>query len=233
VDAYILIQTEPGLATTVMDSLVEGGVVNRAVAMTGSHDLLARINDVDWDELTSRLLTRLQRTPGVVRSSTSVVVPETRARTTLPSVPVFHRIARGEIHGLVFAKTESGTARDVARKVRALDGVLGAALVTGDHDLIIQISGRSIATLATTVLNQIQSTPGVMTTSTSLILAATPLTTPAPARRKPARRRKTTARKKPVRRKAAARKKTARRKASARKPVRRKTAARKKTARRR
>jgi DNA-binding Lrp family transcriptional regulator len=215
VDAYILIQTEPGLATTVMDSLVEGGVVDRAVALTGAHDLLARINNVDWDELTSRLLTRLQRTPGVVRSSTSIVVPETRARVSpKPSAPVFHKIARGEIHGLVFAKTESGTARDVARKVRALGGVLGVVLLTGDHDLIIQISGRSIERLATTVLGQIQSTPGVTSTSTSLVLAATPLTSPPARRRKPTRRKTAARRKTTARRKPAARRKPVRRRRS-------------------
>jgi len=216
VDAYILIQTEPGLATTVMDSLVEGGVVDRAVALTGAHDLLARINNVEWDELTSRLLTRLQRTPGVVRSSTSIVVPETRAIVSpKPSAPVFHKIARGEIHGLVFVKTESGTARDVARKVRALGGVLGVVLLTGDHDLMIQVSGRSIERLATTVLGQIQTTPGVTSTSTSLVLAATPLASPPPARRKKPTRRKTAARRKTTpRRKPAARRKPVRRRRS-------------------
>jgi DNA-binding Lrp family transcriptional regulator len=228
VDAYILIQTEPGLATTVMDSLVEGGVVDRALAITGSHDVFARINDVEWEELTDRLLYRLQRVPGVVRSSSSVVVPDaTRMRGGEKAFyPVFHVIARREIHALVFAKTESGTARDVAKVARSIPGVLGLALVTGDHDLIIQISGRSIERIATTVLREVQAIPGISTTSTSLILAATPLTTPTPARRKTARRkaaprRKAAARKKPVRRKAAARKKPVRRKAAARKPTRR------------
>ena len=195
-DAYVLLQTEPGLATTVMNALVESDLVDRALCITGDADVFARINDVSWSELRDRLLNRLQRVPGVVRSSTSFVVPTAAvARGLSPKFPVFHRIADADVHGLVFAGIASGSAHEVVRSVRALKGVLGLAVVTGEYDLIIQVQGRSIEQLATTVLQQIQTIPGITSTSTSLILAATPLRET--KRRKPAARRKA---RKPARR---------------------------------
>jgi DNA-binding Lrp family transcriptional regulator len=188
VDAYVLLQTEPGLATTVMNALVESNVVDRALCITGDADVFARINNVEWDELTDRLLNRLQRVPGVVSSSTSVVVP-TRAFTAGgPKHPVFAALGGGYIDGLVFVGTASGSTRDVVRVVRNMKGVLGLAVVTGDYDLIVQVRGRTIESLAATVLEQLQSIPGVTSTSTSLILAATPLRQAKSRARKPSRK---------------------------------------------
>jgi DNA-binding Lrp family transcriptional regulator len=189
VDAYVLLQTEPGLATIVMNSLVESGVVDRALAVTGEADVFARINNLEWNELTDRLLNRLQRVPGIVRSSTSIVVP-TRAVVpgTAPAHPVFHELRGAGIYALVFVKIAAGSARDVVKSVRAMKSVLGLAVVTGDHDLIVQVHGRTIERLAATVLSDIQAIPGVTSTTTSLILAATPLRRPKPAARKRARR---------------------------------------------
>jgi DNA-binding Lrp family transcriptional regulator len=198
VDAYVLLQTEPGLATTVMNALVESELVDRALCITGDADVFARINDVSWSELRDRLLNRLQRVPGVVRSSTSFVVPTAAvARGVSPKFPVFHRIADAGVDGLVFVGVAPGSAREVVRSLRAMKGVLGLAVVTGEYDLIIQVQGRSIEKLATTVLQEIQTIPGVTSTSTSLILAATPLREAKGRGRKPAARKKA---RKPARR---------------------------------
>jgi hypothetical protein len=59
----------------------------------------------------------------------------------------------------------------------------------------VQVQGSSIERLATTVIQQLHSIPGVTSTSTSLILAATPLREAKTRARKPARRAKTRARK--------------------------------------
>lgn len=187
-DAYVLLQTEPGLATTVMNALVESSVVDRALCITGDADVFARINNVEWDELTDRLLNRLQRVPGVVSSSTSVVVPTRAFGAIGPKHPVYLPLGGGYIDGLVFVGTAAGSTRDVVRAVRAMKGVLGFAVVTGDYDLIVQVRGRTIENLAATVLEQLQSIPGVMSTSTSLILAATPLRQAKSRARKPARK---------------------------------------------
>jgi DNA-binding Lrp family transcriptional regulator len=189
VDAYILVQTEPGLATTVMNALVESEIVDRALVITGAHDVFARVNDVEWDELKERLLTRLQRVPGIVRSETSIVVPaESVARIAVPRYPVFHRIASG-IDALVFVKIAAGTGSDVVRELADSAEVLGMAITTGNYDLIVQIHAGSIQRLASTVLKRIQSIPGVVDTTTSLIVAATPLKEgPSRARRRSAGR---------------------------------------------
>ena len=202
-DAYVLLQTEPGLATTVMNALTDSGLVDRALCITGDHDVFARVNNVEWSELKDRLLNRLQRVPGVVRSSTSVVVPaDAVARGTVPRMPVFHRIADKTIGALVFLNVEAGSARDVLRSGRDQKGVIGLAVVTGAHDMIVQVEGRSIERLANTVLSDLQTIPGVTNTTTALILAATPLREAAPRRRKTAtRKRKPAGRaRKPVRR---------------------------------
>ena len=191
-DAYVLLQTEPGLATTVMNALVEADVVDRALCITGDADVFARINDIDWPGLKDRLLNKLQRVPGVVRSSTHVVVPTGAvARGQVPLHPVFARIADEKtIYALVFVQIAAGSARDTVRAVREMKGLLGLAVVTGEYDLILQVSARSIEQLATTVLQQIHTVPGVTSTKTSLILASTPLRQPKSRARKPARRRK-------------------------------------------
>jgi DNA-binding Lrp family transcriptional regulator len=172
-----------------MNALVESDLVDRALCITGDADVFARINDVQWGELRDRLLNRLQRIPGVVRSSTSFVVPTASvARGVSPKFPVFHRIADAGIDGLVFVGVAAGSAREVVRSIRTMKGVLGLAVVTGEYDLIVQVQGRSIEQLATTVLQEIQTIPGVTSTSTSLILAATPLREAKRRSRKPAAR---------------------------------------------
>ena len=198
-DAYVLLQTEPGLAPTVMNALDESGLVDRALCITGDHDVFARVNDIEWSDLKDRLLNRLQRVPGVVRSSTSLVVPTSSvARTTGPRMPVFHRVADNTISALVFINIEAGAARDVVRAIAAHKGVLGLAVVTGGYDVIVQVEGRSIERLANTVLSDLQTIPGVTNTTTALILAATPL-------RDGASRKSTSRKRKPARRKAARR----------------------------
>ena len=76
------------------------------------------------------------------------------------------------------------------RAAREMKGLLGLAAVTGEYDLILQVGARSIEQLATTVLQQIHTIPGVTSTKTSLILASTPLRQPRSRARKPARRRR-------------------------------------------
>jgi DNA-binding Lrp family transcriptional regulator len=188
-DAYVLLQTEPGLATTVMNALVEAGVVDRALCITGEADVFARMNDISWAEMQDRLLNRLQRVPGVVRSSTHVVVPTgTVARGFIPLHPVYSPLGGTSIYGLVFVQVAAGSARDVVRSVREIKGLLGMAVVTGEYDLILQVGARTIEQLASTVLQQIHTVPGVTTTKTSLILAATPLRQSRARVRKPARK---------------------------------------------
>jgi DNA-binding Lrp family transcriptional regulator len=191
VDAYVLLQTEPGLATSVMNALVESTVVDRALCITGEADVFARINDVTWPELQDRLLNKLQRIPGVVRSSTHVAVPTSAIARGLivPYHVVYHPLGGPSIYGLVFVRMAAGSAGETVRAVREIKGVLGLAVVTGEFELIIQVSGRSIEQLGSTVLKQIHAIPGVTSTKTSLILAATPLRQ-AKRGRKPARRRR-------------------------------------------
>jgi DNA-binding Lrp family transcriptional regulator len=205
VDAYVLLQTEPGLASTVMNALVEGNVVNRALCITGEADVFARINNVDWAELKDRLLNRLQRVPGVVRSSTHVVVPTAAVvRGMGPKHPVYMELSPSAVDALVFVRIAPGSARETVRALNETKGVLGLAVVTGGVDLIVQVTSRSIEQLATTVLQQIHTIPGVTSTKTSLILTATPLRDGGARARKGTRKttRKTTrkAARKPVRR---------------------------------
>ena len=188
-DAYVLLQTEPGLAPTVMNALVEGGVVDRALCITGDADVFARINGVNWNDLKDRLLNKLQRVPGVVRSSTHVVVPTaTVARGAVPLHPVFSVVRDNAISALVFVQLAAGTARETVSSVRDIKGLLGLAVVTGEYDLIVQIAAPSIERLASTVLQQLHTIPGVTSTKTSLILAATPLKETRRRARKPARK---------------------------------------------
>jgi DNA-binding Lrp family transcriptional regulator len=227
-DVYLFIQTEPGMATSVMNALVESKAVTRAAAITGKHDVFARIDNVEFDDLGARLVDVVQRTPGVLRTTTAAGLPVSAAlsgRAKGPSFPIPTmplRSAPKQPQALVFLRTQPGMGEAALRKLAQARSVLSLALLTGDYDAVLQIAGPNLEAIARKVMREIHSVPGVLSTTTSLVAAITPLVAPAPARRR--RRRRATA----ARRGGTA----ARRRAPARKPAKKRTAAKKRTTRR-
>lgn len=175
-DVYLFIQTEPGLATTVMNSIVDAGMVSRAAIVTGPFDVFARIDGIEWDELAGRLVDGVHRVPGIVRTETAAALdPTTVMDTTIPIIKMPLRAATRDRVALVFASLQRGTAAEAVPALARTKGVLGLALITGNHDVLLQVAGRSIEEIAGTIMNRIHAIPGVMKTSTALVLRATPL----------------------------------------------------------
>ena len=180
-DLYLFIQTEPGLATTVMNTLTESKAVTRAASVTGAFDVFARIDDVDFDELTTRLVDRVQRTPGVVRTITAAgLSAEVMSIWPVPTMPL--RVDPALPQALVFVRLQPGSGTVAVERLAHSKSVLSFALLTGEYDAVMQVSGRTIEDIAKKVLRDIQTVPGVVSTSTSLVAAVTPL--PGRGRRK-------------------------------------------------
>lgn len=175
-DAYVFIQTEPGLAGPVMETLVSAKLAERVVAVSGKYDLIARVRNVDLAAMTGRLLEGVHRVPGVLRSNTAFMValqavaPDIRG---IPWVPYWLK-SWPAVVGLVLVDVQAGSGADVVRSLTGSRKIMGLALLTGEHDLMVQVGGASLEDVADIVLNTVQPLAGVWRTETMIVLGAVP-----------------------------------------------------------
>jgi len=178
-DVYLFIETEPGLAGVVMDQIVASGVATRAAVVTGPFDVFARIDDISWDDLAGRVLDGVHRIPGVRRTTSAPAVHVEQVASLvlpIPTAPFWAAAPRSESRiALVLCKIAAGTAETVAQTVARKKGVLAATFLVGDHDLLLQISGRDFDHLVKRVVDDLQSLPEITSTRTMLVLRSTPL----------------------------------------------------------
>ena len=74
VQAYILIQTEVGKASTVADVISKIAGVITAEDVTGPYDVIVRAQAPTVDELGRLVVAEVQRVPGITRTLTCPVV---------------------------------------------------------------------------------------------------------------------------------------------------------------
>jgi DNA-binding Lrp family transcriptional regulator len=74
VQAYILIQTEVGKASTVADVIAKIRGVLTAEDVTGPYDVIVRAEADTVDELGRLVVAEVQRVPGITRTLTCPVV---------------------------------------------------------------------------------------------------------------------------------------------------------------
>jgi DNA-binding Lrp family transcriptional regulator len=74
VEAYILIQTEVGQASSVARHVAAIAGVESAEDVTGPYDVIARVKAVDVDQLGRAVIARIQDVPGITRTLTCTVV---------------------------------------------------------------------------------------------------------------------------------------------------------------
>ena len=72
--AYVLIQTEVGRATDVVNAVRALPGVIEADDVTGNYDVIARAEAETVDELGRSVLAKVQRLEGITRTSTCLVV---------------------------------------------------------------------------------------------------------------------------------------------------------------
>ncbi len=74
VQAYILIQTDVGKATSVAEQVAAIDGVTLSEDVTGPYDVIARIEADDVNSLGSLVIAKIQDTPGVTRTLTCTIV---------------------------------------------------------------------------------------------------------------------------------------------------------------
>ena len=68
--------------------------------------------------------------------------------------------------GYVLINVQPGTEQEVHRCVRDLPHVTDATVLFGDHDLIVKLEAKDLATIAKAVVEHIRSVDGVVETKT-------------------------------------------------------------------
>ncbi len=74
VQAYVLIQTEVGMAPTVVRAIREIGGVTTAEDVTGPYDVIVRAEASTMDELGRLIIAAIQAVPGITRTLTCPVL---------------------------------------------------------------------------------------------------------------------------------------------------------------
>ena len=74
VQAYILIQTDPGKAAAVASEIAELKGVTQAEDVTGPYDVIVRAEAGNVDELGHLVVAKVQNIPGITRTLTCPVV---------------------------------------------------------------------------------------------------------------------------------------------------------------
>ena len=68
--------------------------------------------------------------------------------------------------GYVLINVKPGSEQDVHAKVSTLPHVCDATVLFGDHDLIVKLEAKDLATIAKAVVEHIRSVEGVLETKT-------------------------------------------------------------------
>ncbi len=74
------------------------------------------------------------------------------------------------ISAYVFIECTAGAAREVAREVSKIKGVLRANATTGPYDVIAQVEASDMNVLGDFIVTKIQLLPGVLRTQTNVIV---------------------------------------------------------------
>jgi DNA-binding Lrp family transcriptional regulator len=69
----------------------------------------------------------------------------------------------------ILVDTSPGKAREVAAKLRQVDGIREAHAVTGPHDIIVVAEASDVSALGELVVHKIQSVAGVNRSLTSIV----------------------------------------------------------------
>lgn len=74
VQAYVLVQTEVGMAASVAEAVSEIEGVVRVDAVTGPYDVVVLTEANSGDDLGTMVVSRVQRVPGITRTLTCSIL---------------------------------------------------------------------------------------------------------------------------------------------------------------
>jgi DNA-binding Lrp family transcriptional regulator len=73
------------------------------------------------------------------------------------------------VKAFILIDTSPGKAKEVAQKLRQVQGVSSAHAVTGPHDIIAVVESHDVSSLGEMVVQKIQSVTGVNRSLTSIV----------------------------------------------------------------
>lgn len=73
------------------------------------------------------------------------------------------------VKAFILIDTSPGKAKEVAQKLRQIQGISAAHAVTGPHDIIAMVESADVSSLGELVVQKIQSVTGVNRSLTSIV----------------------------------------------------------------
>ncbi|MEW6059145.1 MAG: Lrp/AsnC ligand binding domain-containing protein [Actinomycetota bacterium] len=173
-DAYVYLRVAPGKVEDVIIALRGGHGVRSAAAVVGAWDVMVALEAADFNAVANTVLRLIQPIEGVLRSYTTPVVPLDILSIHGGgwAIPTPMHREEGEAC-YVHIRAAAGSIAGIVEALGELEAISGVAVVAGDWDVLAEIP-LPWERAAPIVLDQIQSIPGVQTTSTSVAIPALP-----------------------------------------------------------
>jgi DNA-binding Lrp family transcriptional regulator len=176
-DAYVLVRTEPGRTRETADRAagLAGRGIRQSVVVTGEWDVVVAVEAESPQQLGEILMDQVLNDEAIAESQTAVVV-ESGSRSLIP-LPLPVRSVE-EMIALVFCKLDAALGREfpggmlgwvegVGTALQEVPGVQGAALVTGEYDLVVEVGADNWGAVSDGLLG-VAALPGVAATSTAV-----------------------------------------------------------------
>jgi DNA-binding Lrp family transcriptional regulator len=169
INAYVFVEDAHEADLDRMRGLVGGGSADmvqgapgmRAVGiLNGPYDAIVAVGVDTLDEL-RRIV--MQDIRGGQSPKTETVIA---LRPTLRPIPMSPDLP--PVVAFVRVKVQSGRANDVLEAVEGISGFVGAVLVAGSFDLLLEFGRNSVDEVAEVLLEELQAIDGIASTVTSL-----------------------------------------------------------------
>ena len=176
-DAYVFLRDLSAPTLAVLSDLVteeqdsDGARIRAVATTTGQYDAIAFVEGSSIAELQDVVMNEIRGKAGAAFSETSirVEVPEPGGESSwiLPMAPKRRLVADQE--AFVLVGVDAGSVVDVyaafADSESGLPGLLGAAVITGEYDILVELGASSFEELSKDVL-AVGSFDGVASTET-------------------------------------------------------------------
>lgn len=178
-EAYVLVRTEPGRTRETADRAAgnAGRGIRQSVVVTGEWDVVVAVEAENPQELGEILMDQVLNDDAIAESQTAVVVEGEISGQDLIPLPRPVRSVE-EMIALVFCKLDATLGREapqgllgwlgsVGQALTDVPAIQGAAFVTGEYDLMVEVGADNWAAVSEGILG-ISALPGVGTTSTAV-----------------------------------------------------------------
>jgi hypothetical protein len=163
-DAYVFLRDLSAPTLRVLGDLVAGeldsdGARIRAVATTsGQYDAVAFVEGASIAELQDVVMNQIRDQAGATFTETAIRVkvpaPDAKSSWILPRAPKRRLVAEQE--AIVLVRVDASKVLDVyaafADSESGLAGLLGAAVITGEYDILLELGASSFDELSSAVL---------------------------------------------------------------------------------